>query len=181
MRIPLLEHRKGDYAKLCIVSKERTEGGLNKRAISCAPLFSTLLVFPNWTKSRPVYGDSIVPSSSICRIEKTFWGHVLFLNPVLFWILGTVPPFPHSSVSAVLTFYLYQALFIWCRCFLYEGHFWYDTLPPQHGHFVTSFLYSILTACTLSSFLNRLRNSRQPIRFLQTGISFRLLWLLKIP
>ena len=30
-----------------IISKERTEGVLNKRASSCAPLFSTLLVFPN--------------------------------------------------------------------------------------------------------------------------------------
>ena len=30
-----------------IISKERTEGGLNKRASSCALLFSTLLVFPN--------------------------------------------------------------------------------------------------------------------------------------
>lgn len=30
-----------------IITKERTEGGLNKRASSCALLFSTLLVFPN--------------------------------------------------------------------------------------------------------------------------------------
>ena len=29
------------------ISKERTEGGLNKRASLCALLFSTLLVFPN--------------------------------------------------------------------------------------------------------------------------------------
>ncbi len=30
-----------------IISKERTGGGLNKRAIFSAPLFSTLSVFPN--------------------------------------------------------------------------------------------------------------------------------------
>ena len=30
-----------------IITKERTEGGLNKRASLCALLFSTLLVFPN--------------------------------------------------------------------------------------------------------------------------------------
>lgn len=30
-----------------IIFKERTEGGLNKRAAFRAPLFSTLLVFPN--------------------------------------------------------------------------------------------------------------------------------------
>ena len=30
-----------------IISKERTGGGLNKGAISSAPLFSTLSVFPN--------------------------------------------------------------------------------------------------------------------------------------
>lgn len=30
-----------------IISKERTGGGLNKRAIFFAPLFSTLSVFPN--------------------------------------------------------------------------------------------------------------------------------------
>lgn len=35
------------YGKLRIISKERTEGGLNKRATFGAPLFSTLLVFPN--------------------------------------------------------------------------------------------------------------------------------------
>ena len=32
---------------LRIISKERTEGGLNKGATFGAPLFSTLLVFPN--------------------------------------------------------------------------------------------------------------------------------------
>ena len=32
---------------ICIITKERTGGGLNKRAIFFAPLFSTLSVFPN--------------------------------------------------------------------------------------------------------------------------------------
>ena len=32
---------------LYIIFKERTKGGLNKRATVGAPLFSTLLVFPN--------------------------------------------------------------------------------------------------------------------------------------
>ena len=40
-------YHRAAYAKLSIVSKERTEGGLNKRATFGAPLFSTLLVFPN--------------------------------------------------------------------------------------------------------------------------------------
>ena len=35
------------YVELHIISKERTEGGLNKGATFGAPLFSTLLVFPN--------------------------------------------------------------------------------------------------------------------------------------
>ena len=35
------------YAKVRIISKERTGGGLNKGAIFSAPLFSTLSVFPN--------------------------------------------------------------------------------------------------------------------------------------
>ena len=84
-----------------------------------------------------------------------------------------------NFVSTVFALSLVQALFF--RCVTYLEHTLYDTFPPQHGHTVTSFLYSILIACTLSSFLNRLRNSRQPIRFLQMGISFRLLWLLRSP
>lgn len=35
------------YPKIFIITKERTGGGLNKRAIFFAPLFSTLSVFPN--------------------------------------------------------------------------------------------------------------------------------------
>ena len=35
------------YPEFGIIIKERTEGGLNKGAAFCAPLFSTLLVFPN--------------------------------------------------------------------------------------------------------------------------------------
>lgn len=48
-RYPVKYNRSAwrDNNLLCIFSKERTEGGLNKRASSCAPLFSTLLVFPN--------------------------------------------------------------------------------------------------------------------------------------
>ena len=41
------EYRRAVYAKLSIVSKERTKGGLNKRTIPFALLFSALLVFPN--------------------------------------------------------------------------------------------------------------------------------------
>ena len=36
-----------DFAEKDIIFKERTKGGLNKRATVGAPLFSTLLVFPN--------------------------------------------------------------------------------------------------------------------------------------
>lgn len=36
-----------DNKKVMIISKERTGGGLNKRAIFFALLFSTLSVFPN--------------------------------------------------------------------------------------------------------------------------------------
>lgn len=35
------------YPEFGIIFKERTKGGLNKRATVGAPLFSTLLVFPN--------------------------------------------------------------------------------------------------------------------------------------
>ena len=39
--------KDGDKNILRIITKERTGGGLNKRAIFFAPLFSTLSVFPN--------------------------------------------------------------------------------------------------------------------------------------
>ena len=39
---------KSSYkGRVRIIFKERTKGGLNKRATIGAPLFSTLLVFPN--------------------------------------------------------------------------------------------------------------------------------------
>ena len=166
------------YKNISIIFKERTKGGLNKRATIGAPLFSTLLVFPNWTKSRPVYGDSISHILSLYLDKQNCHGEDDLENPGIFWILGRDSPYP-NFVSTVFALSLVQALLF--RCVTCLEHTLYDTFPPQHGHIVTSFLYSILIACTLSSFLNRLRNSRQPIRFLQTGISFRLLWLLRSP
>lgn len=92
------------------ISKERTEGGLNKRASPCALLFSTLLVFPNWTKSRPVYGDS--------NIHLFTWlGHSssqIFSNPLPFpGLLGISPPFPQFCVSYILFSLDYALLFLY--------------------------------------------------------------------
>ena len=45
--IALIQAEIADNIFSPIIIKERTEGGLNKGAAFCAPLFSTLLVFPN--------------------------------------------------------------------------------------------------------------------------------------
>ena len=42
-----LFYKEIPYGNLGTITKERTGGGLNKRAIFFAPLFSTLSVFPN--------------------------------------------------------------------------------------------------------------------------------------
>lgn len=167
------------YLHIRIISKERTEGGLNKRASPCALLFSTLLVFPNWTKSRPVYGDLKPHLSTDRQIIRITHKRKSFDNSASFRSLGHNSPLPPVWWRLYLVPARNQALFF--LCINWVVHTWYDTWPPQCGHTVTSFLYRILIACTLSLFRNFLRNSRQPIRFLQIGISLRLLWLLRIP
>ena len=143
------------------------------------PPYSAHFWFFRIEQSRVRYmGIQYLTFCHIFWISRTVYGEDDLENLGIFLILGRDSPYP-NFVSTVCALGLVQALLF--RCVTYLEHTLYDTFPPQHGHTVTSFLYSILIACTLSSFRNRLRNSRQPIRFLQMGISFRLLWLLRSP
>ena len=124
-------------------------------------------------QSRVRYGDSIPPSSISRQLFQVFYNTI----PEKFSGLGRTSPLPPDVMPDIWLFQS-QALLLWWPHLTCVSQ---DMVPPQQGHAVISFLYSILIACALSSFLNRLRNSRHPMKFLHTGINLRLFWLLRIP
>ena len=63
--------RSQNYANIRIITKERTEGGLNKGAY-LLPLYSNHFWFFRIEQSRVLYGDSITPFT-ISRLSHSFF------------------------------------------------------------------------------------------------------------
>ena len=145
-----------------------------KRAHFVLSLFKTFLVFPNWTKSRPVWGFywSIFTVYFLLMndFSDEFQGYSL--------LKAYSPLSPKLSASHFVELWKNYALLI---LYILPESTLYSILLPQQGHIVISFPYSKRTACTLWFFFKRLRNCLQPIRFLHKGISFLFFWLLSKP